>query len=118
LKGFFPDATLRAEFAHVIQDENRFATKGAHLNLKRAEKARAAIAKLPGIVTSFTSDSLKLELLMLFIILGARRFRCVLSEVDSNKLAVLTATAMVDSLIQRTKSWEEERGLPFMFDGV
>ena len=33
----------------MFQDENRFATKGAHLNLKRAEKARAAIAKLPGI---------------------------------------------------------------------
>ncbi|KAG0560898.1 hypothetical protein KC19_9G023200 [Ceratodon purpureus] len=55
------------------KDENRFATKGAHLNLKRAEKARAAIAKLP---------------------------------------------VMVESLTQRTKSWEDERGLPFMFDGV
>jgi hypothetical protein len=32
----------------LVQDENRFASKGAHLNLKRAEKARAAIAKLPG----------------------------------------------------------------------
>jgi protein regulator of cytokinesis 1 len=40
---------MRAELAHIFQDENRFATKGAHLNLKRAEKARAAIAKLPGI---------------------------------------------------------------------
>ncbi|XP_024380460.1 65-kDa microtubule-associated protein 1 isoform X1 [Physcomitrium patens] len=55
------------------KDENRFNAKGAHLNLKRAEKARAAIAKLP---------------------------------------------AMVDLLTQRTKSWEEERGIPFMFDGV
>ena len=25
---------------------------------------------------------------------------------------------MVESLTQRTKSWEDERGLPFMFDGV
>ncbi len=32
-----------------MQDENRFASKGAHLNLKRAERARAAINKLPGI---------------------------------------------------------------------
>lgn len=55
------------------KDENRFASKGAHLNLKRAEKARAAISKLP---------------------------------------------VMVESLLQRTKSWENERGLPFMFDGV
>jgi protein regulator of cytokinesis 1 len=30
------------------KDENRFASKGAHLNLKRAERARAAINKLPG----------------------------------------------------------------------
>lgn len=36
-----------------FQDENRFATKGAHLNLKRAEKARAAIVKLPGILLIF-----------------------------------------------------------------
>ncbi|CAM6059572.1 unnamed protein product [Sphagnum tenellum] len=31
------------------KDENKFATKGAHLNLKRAKRARAAINKLPGI---------------------------------------------------------------------
>ena len=31
-----------------LQDENRYsATKGAHLNLKRAEKARIMVAKLP-----------------------------------------------------------------------
>jgi protein regulator of cytokinesis 1 len=55
------------------KDENRFASKGAHLNLKRAERARAAINKLP---------------------------------------------ALVESLTLRTKAWEEERGVPFMFDGV
>lgn len=55
------------------KDENRFASKGAHLNLKRAEKARAAIAKLP---------------------------------------------ALVDSLTQKTRAWEEERNAPFKFDGV
>ncbi|CAN5975853.1 unnamed protein product [Sphagnum jensenii] len=31
------------------KDENRFASKGAHLNLKCAERARAAINKLPSI---------------------------------------------------------------------
>ena len=36
-----------------MQDDNRFASKGAHLNLKRAEKARAAIAKLPGSTYAF-----------------------------------------------------------------
>jgi protein regulator of cytokinesis 1 len=56
-----------------MQDENRFASKGAHLNLKRAERARAAINKLP---------------------------------------------ALVESLNLRTKAWEEEQGIPFLFDGV
>ncbi|CAM6043679.1 unnamed protein product [Sphagnum compactum] len=55
------------------KDENRFASKGAHLNLKRAERARAAINKLP---------------------------------------------AMVEMLISKTKAWEDDRGIPFMFDGV
>ncbi|KAH8958725.1 hypothetical protein BDL97_06G041200 [Sphagnum fallax] len=32
------------------KDENRFASKGAHLNLKRAKRARAAINKLPAMV--------------------------------------------------------------------
>ncbi|KAG0572886.1 hypothetical protein KC19_VG132200 [Ceratodon purpureus] len=32
------------------KDDNRFSSKGAHLNLKRAEKARASIAKLPALV--------------------------------------------------------------------
>ncbi len=27
-------------------------------------------------------------------------------------------TAMVETLILKTKTWEEERGVPFMFDGV
>jgi hypothetical protein len=48
----FCDETLLISFHLVkldwMQDENRFASKGAHLNLKRAERARAAINKLPG----------------------------------------------------------------------
>ncbi len=36
--------------SHCMQDENRFASKGAHINLKRAERARAAINKLPGML--------------------------------------------------------------------
>ncbi|KAH7331456.1 hypothetical protein KP509_20G034400 [Ceratopteris richardii] len=56
------------------KDENRYsATRGAHLNLKRAERARATVNKIP---------------------------------------------AMVESLILRTASWEEEQGKPFLYDGV
>ncbi|CAK9250574.1 unnamed protein product [Sphagnum jensenii] len=40
--------TLKASRMKELVDENRFASKGAHLNLKRAERARAAINKLPG----------------------------------------------------------------------
>ncbi|KAL9267285.1 65-kDa microtubule-associated protein 1-like protein [Drosera capensis] len=56
------------------RDENRYnASRGAHLNLKRAEKARNLVNKIP---------------------------------------------AMVDTLVARTRAWEEERGLTFTYDGV
>ncbi|MCO5615105.1 hypothetical protein L7F22_069394 [Adiantum nelumboides] len=55
-------------------DEKRFnATKGAHLNLKRAERARITVTKLPG---------------------------------------------LVDGLIAKTRAWEEEKGICFLFDGM
>lgn len=55
-------------------DEKRYnATKGAHLNLKRAERARITVTKLP---------------------------------------------ALVDALITRTRAWEEEKGMCFVFDGM
>ncbi len=31
---------------------------------------------------------------------------------------VLGHTAMVEMLISKTKAWEDDRGIPFMFDGV
>ncbi|EFJ35080.1 hypothetical protein SELMODRAFT_21497, partial [Selaginella moellendorffii] len=56
------------------KDQNRYAGgRGAHLNLKRAERARVTVTKLP---------------------------------------------ALVESLIARTRSWEEERSQLFMYDGV
>ncbi|KAL6580505.1 hypothetical protein OROMI_008529 [Orobanche minor] len=56
------------------RDENRYnAGRGTHLTLKRAEKARALVNKLP---------------------------------------------AMVDILISKTTSWENERGIHFTYDGV
>ncbi|KAG6552232.1 hypothetical protein Mapa_006081 [Marchantia paleacea] len=56
------------------KDDNRYnASKGAHINLKRAERARATVNKLPSLVESLTS---------------------------------------------RTRAWEEERGTPFLYDGV
>ncbi|XP_022753089.1 65-kDa microtubule-associated protein 1-like [Durio zibethinus] len=56
------------------RDENRYnASRGAHLNLKRAEKARILVNKIPG---------------------------------------------MVDTLVAKTRAWEEDRGVSFMYDGV
>ncbi|XP_068661840.1 65-kDa microtubule-associated protein 6-like [Aristolochia californica] len=56
------------------QDENRYsAGRGAHINLKRAERARVLVTKIPG---------------------------------------------MVDSLMNKTFYWEDERHVPFLYDGV
>ncbi|KAG9157346.1 hypothetical protein Leryth_004987 [Lithospermum erythrorhizon] len=57
-----------------IQDDNRYnAGRGAHLALKRAEKARVLVNKLP---------------------------------------------AMVEALAAKTRSWEDERGIEFSYDGI
>ncbi|XP_008798834.1 65-kDa microtubule-associated protein 1 [Phoenix dactylifera] len=56
------------------RDENRYSSsRGAHLNLKRAEKARILVNKIP---------------------------------------------ALVDTLVAKTRAWEEDHGLCFMYDGV
>ncbi|KAJ1441316.1 Microtubule associated protein [Sesbania bispinosa] len=56
------------------RDENRYnASRGAHLNLKRAEKARILVNKIP---------------------------------------------ALVDTLIAKTRSWEEVHSVSFTYDGV
>ncbi|KAI0511924.1 hypothetical protein KFK09_012558 [Dendrobium nobile] len=56
------------------RDENRYnSSRGAHLNLKRAEKARILVNKIP---------------------------------------------ALVDTLVAKTRTWEESRGMSFTYDGV
>ncbi|XP_058218804.1 65-kDa microtubule-associated protein 1-like [Rhododendron vialii] len=56
------------------RDDNRYnASRGAHLNLKRAEKARVLVNKIP---------------------------------------------ALVETLVAKTRAWEEDRGLSFAYDGV
>ncbi|CAA7025336.1 unnamed protein product [Microthlaspi erraticum] len=55
-------------------DQNRYsASRGAHLNLKRAEKARILVSKI---------------------------------------------TAMVDTLVAKTRAWEEDNSMSFEYDGV
>nr|GEX33885.1 65-kDa microtubule-associated protein 1-like [Tanacetum cinerariifolium] len=56
------------------RDNNRYSgSRGAHLNLKRAEKARILVSKIP---------------------------------------------VLVDTLVAKTRTWEEEHGLTFAYDGV
>ncbi|XP_021755656.1 65-kDa microtubule-associated protein 1-like [Chenopodium quinoa] len=56
------------------RDDNRYnASRGAHLNLKRAEKARILVNKIP---------------------------------------------VMVETLVAKTRTWEDDRGLTFTYDGV
>ncbi|XP_022846034.1 65-kDa microtubule-associated protein 1-like [Olea europaea var. sylvestris] len=56
------------------RDENKYnASRGAHLNLKRAEKARILVNKIP---------------------------------------------AIVDTLMAKTHTWEQDRGITFAYDGV
>lgn len=56
------------------RDENRYnASRGAHLNLKRAEKARILVNKIP---------------------------------------------ALVETLVAKTRAWEEDHGISFTYDGV
>ncbi|XP_030453532.1 65-kDa microtubule-associated protein 1-like isoform X2 [Syzygium oleosum] len=56
------------------RDDNRYnASRGAHINLKRAEKARILVNKIP---------------------------------------------ALVDSLVAKTRAWEEDHGMSFTYDGV
>ncbi|KAI5674753.1 hypothetical protein M9H77_15117 [Catharanthus roseus] len=56
------------------RDDNRYnASRGAHLNLKRAEKARILVNKIP---------------------------------------------ALVDTLVSKTRAWEQDRGISFTYDGV
>ncbi|OVA20048.1 Microtubule-associated protein [Macleaya cordata] len=56
------------------RDENRYSSsRGAHINLKRAEKARILVNKIP---------------------------------------------ALVDTLVAKTRAWEEDRQMSFVYDGV
>lgn len=59
---FHGSRTLYLEHFVELQDENRYnAGRGAHINLKRAERARVTVSKIPGIV--FFSDATPFMLL-------------------------------------------------------
>ncbi|TXG56997.1 hypothetical protein EZV62_018310 [Acer yangbiense] len=81
------------------RDDNRYyAGRGAHINLKRAERARVTVSKIPGIAF-YNAVSTYLSLL-LFVANG------------------LLFPAIVDNLINRTLAWEGEKKTFFLYDGV
>jgi hypothetical protein len=50
---------LTTKLKYLLQDDNRYnSSRGAHLNLKRAEKARILVNKIPGISSNYNMISL------------------------------------------------------------
>lgn len=81
-----------------FQDHNRYsAGRGAHINLKRAERARVTVTKIPGIA-----------------LVGILSF----SEALVHGANWVFPLAMVDNLINRTLAWEDEKKTLFLYDGV
>lgn len=47
------------KFKILLQDDNRYnSSRGAHLNLKRAEKARILVSKIPGTYLNYIYEHL------------------------------------------------------------
>nr|XP_023873905.1 65-kDa microtubule-associated protein 6 isoform X1 [Quercus suber]XP_023873906.1 65-kDa microtubule-associated protein 6 isoform X1 [Quercus suber] len=81
------------------QDDNRYnAGRGAHINLKRAERARVTISKIPGI-----AFLLILPFPVVALYFGANQ---------------VLFPAIVDNLINKTLAWEYEKKKLFLYDGA
>ena len=91
--------TLHVEHSVELQDDNRYnAGRGAHINLKRAERARVTISKIPGI-----AFLLILPFPVVALYFGANQ---------------VLFPAIVDNLINKTLAWEYEKKKLFLYDGV
>nr|VDD15492.1 unnamed protein product [Brassica oleracea] len=89
------------------KDENRFsAVRGAHKNLKRAEKARSLISKIPG--ESFIHA--------LLVFNNHFSFHSKILIINSSPRGQFLPASMIDGLTTRVKAWEKERGVPFLCD--
>lgn len=68
---------------YVSQDENRYnAGRGAHLILKRAEKARALVNKLPGLCSNQFSRLLERLIKLAFQYIQFVSFICFSIKID------------------------------------
>jgi Ase1/PRC1/MAP65 family protein len=87
----------------MVQDQNRYSSgRGAHLNLKRAEKARILVAKIPGTIMQISFFLNKI----------------MINNIIMNLFFFLICPAMIDGLIKKTLAWEHERNKSFIYDGV
>ena len=73
------------------------AGRGGHVNLKRAERARVTINKIPGIF---------------------HHSHYFVEGIISHSSVGCYSAAMVDNLIKKTLVWEEETQKSFLYDGV
>ncbi|KAK8615785.1 hypothetical protein V6N13_017365 [Hibiscus sabdariffa] len=86
-------------------DENRYSVRrGAHRNLRRAERARVTVNKIPD----------RVKPLAFYLKADA----CMYVFLELKILRNRFHAALVDSLIAKTKSWEEERRKVFLYDEV
>jgi len=86
----------------VFQDENRFSTgRIARLNLKRAEKARLIISKIPGTFRT-RSNAIRKEYYLVIPIAS-------LNEVRLKQFVVCKSAAVVDNLISRNTRMGERK---------
>ncbi|CDY18372.1 BnaA04g22150D [Brassica napus] len=89
------------------KDENRFsAVRGAHKNLKRAEKARSLISKIPG----------EYPFGLVFNNLFSFHSKILITNSSTRGHRNSKTHSMVDGLTTKVKAWEKERGVPFLCD--
>ena len=87
----------------MFQDENRFSTgRIARLNLKRAEKARLIISKIPGTFRT-RSNAIRRECYLVIITIAS------LNEVRLKQFVVCKSAAVVDNLISRNTRMGERK---------
>ncbi|THU71669.1 hypothetical protein C4D60_Mb04t03910 [Musa balbisiana] len=81
------------------RDQNRYnSSRGAHLNLKRAEKARILVNKIP-VAKNYCGNR-------------------AIALIRATLLRKQKYPALVDTLVAKTKAWEQDHDMSFMYDGV
>lgn len=117
----FPILNIIILSSYAKQDENRYnASRGAHLNLKRAEKARILVNKIPGMYgmePQPPSDTVILNYIQLFAVNVNKTKNTFIVE-KINIVSFGENAALVETLVAKTRAWEETHDMSFTYDGV